>query len=126
MNRPELRAHDHAMRLPVETVVQELRDLLTPRLVAYIAGVGDVVVVHRWADGIRTARAGEVEDRPRFALAVARMLSDQDGPRVVQAWFMGLNLHLDDRSPARVLRDGCLDEVGRAVLAAARGFLVEG
>ena len=57
-------------------------------------------------------------------LQVALLLSEQDSPRVVQAWFQGLNPHLEDRSPARLLRDGELDEVGPLVLAAARAFLV--
>jgi hypothetical protein len=45
---------------------------------------------------------------------------------VVQAWFQGLNPHLDDRSPARLLREGDLAEVGPMVLAAARAFQVGG
>ncbi len=71
-------------------------------------------------------KSGEVEDRLRFALQVALLLSEHDAPRVVQAWFQGLNPHLEARSPARLLRDGDLDEVGPLVLAAARAFLVGG
>ncbi|MBK5222026.1 MAG: hypothetical protein JJE52_03945 [Acidimicrobiia bacterium] len=126
MSRPELRAHERAMRLPFEAAVKELRDLLTPRLVAYIGGVRETRAVHQWADGTRDVKSGEVEDRLRFALQVALLLSEGDAPRVVQAWFQGLNPHLDDRSPARLLRDGDLDEVGSIVLAAARAFLVGG
>ena len=37
-----------------------------------------------------------------------------------------LNPQLDDRSPARLLREGELDDVGPAVTAAARAFLVGG
>lgn len=124
MSRPELQAHEHAMRMPLTTAVKELRDLLTPRLVAYIGGVRETRAVHRWADGTREVKSGEVEDRLRFALQVALLLSEHDAPRVVQAWFQGLNPHLEDRSPARLLRDGDLDEVGPVVLAAARAFLV--
>lgn len=126
MSRPELRAHERAMRVPFETAVKELRDLLTPRLVAYIGGVRETRAVHQWADGAREARSSEVEDRLRCALQVALLLSEHDAPRVVQAWFQGLNPHLEDRSPARLLRDGDLDEVGPLVLAAARAFLVGG
>lgn len=126
MSRPELRAHEHAMRAPFGTVVTELRDLLTPRLVAYVGRVRETRAVHQWADGTRDVKSGEVEDRLRFALQVALLLSEHDAPSVVQAWFQGLNPHLDDRSPARLLRDGNLDEVGAPVLAAARAFLVGG
>jgi hypothetical protein len=45
---------------------------------------------------------------------------------VAQAWFQGLNPQLDDRSPARLLRDGDLDEVGSTVIAPERPFLVGG
>ena len=37
-----------------------------------------------------------------------------------------LRSQLDDRSPARLLREGDLDEVGPLVVAAARAFLVGG
>jgi hypothetical protein len=45
---------------------------------------------------------------------------------VAQAWFQGLNPALADRSPARLLREGNLDEVGPQVLAAARQFSAVG
>ncbi len=114
------------MRVPFESAVKELRDLLTPRLVAYIGRVRETRAVHQWADGTREVKSGGVEDRLRFALQVALLLSEHDSPRVVQAWFQGLNPHLEDRSPARLLRVGDLGEVGPLVLAAARSFLVGG
>lgn len=114
------------MRAPFATAAKELRELLTPRLVAFIGGVGETRAVHQWADGTREVKSGEVEDRLRFALQVALLLSENDSPRVVQAWFQGLNPHLEDCSPARLLREGELDEVGPLVLAAARAFLVGG
>lgn len=126
MSRPELRAHERAMRLPFEAAVGELVGLLTPRLVAYVAGVRETRAVHQWADGTRDAKSRDVEDRLRFALQVALLLAEHDPARVVQAWFQGLNPHLEDRSPARLLREGDLDEVGPLVLAAARAFVVGG
>lgn len=114
------------MRVPFETAVKELRDLITPRLVAYIGGVRATRAVNQWAQGKRDVKSAEIEDRLRFALQVALLLSEHCAPRVVQAWFQGLNPHLDDRSPARLLRDGDLDEAGPLVLAAARAFLVGG
>jgi hypothetical protein len=112
MSRPELRAHERAMRVPFDAAVKELRDLLTPRLIAYIGGVRETRAVHQWADGTREAKSSEVEDQLRFALQIALLLSEHDAPRVIQAWFQGLNPHLEDRSPARLLRDGDLNEVG--------------
>jgi hypothetical protein len=125
-SRPELQAHERAMREPFQAVVAALRDLLTPRLVAYLAGVRETRAVHQWADGTRDVKTAGVEDRLRFALQVALLLNDHDAPRVVQAWFQGLNPRLDDRSPARLLREGELGEAGPLVLAAARAFQVGG
>jgi hypothetical protein len=58
----------------------------------------------------------------RFALPIA----NADSPAIAQAWFRGLNPQLDDRAPARLLRDGDLDEVGPAIVAAERAFLIGG
>jgi len=45
---------------------------------------------------------------------------------VARAWFQGLNPQLSDRSSARLLREGDLDEVGPEVVGAARAFLAGG
>ncbi len=66
------------------------------------------------------------QQRLRHALVVAMTSADADGPQITQAWFQGLNPQLDDRSPARLLREGELEDVGPAVTAAARAFLVGG
>ena len=62
----------------------------------------------------------------RFALRVALPIATADSPKIAQAWFQGLNPQLDDRSPARLMRDGELDEVGPAIVAAERAFLIGG
>jgi hypothetical protein len=123
--RPDLAAHDHAIRQAFPVVVKELREILGAKLVAYIAGVTETRAVHEWADGVREPR-GSVEGRLRFALRVAAFIGERDGPGVSQAWFQGLNPQLDDRSPARLLREGDLEEVGPQILAAARAFVVGG
>jgi hypothetical protein len=122
----ELQAHEGAIRTSFETAAKAARDLLTPRLVAYVTGVHETRTVNEWAHGLREARSQAVEDRLRFALQVALLLSEHDDRRVVQAWFQGLNPHLDDQSPARLLREGDLGEVGPQVMAAARAFVVGG
>jgi hypothetical protein len=123
--RPDLAAHERAVRAPFAEVAVELRSILGPRLVAYLGAVKETRAVHEWADGRRTP--GEAtRQRLRLALQVALVLEASDGAEVTQAWFQGLNPQLDDRSPARLLRDGELDEVGPAVIAAARAFLVGG
>jgi hypothetical protein len=123
--RPDLAAHTHAMRASFREVAAELRELLGARLVAYLGGVRETRAVHQWADEHRQPSA-EVQQRLRLALQVALPIAEADGPEVAQAWFQGLNPQLEDRSPARMLRDGDIEEAGPAVIAAARAFLVRG
>lgn len=123
--RPELRAHEHAVRADFPVVARELRDVLTARLVAYVGGVSETRAVHAWVSGGRQARAA-VEERLRFTLQVALMIAEADSPEVAQAWFQDLNPQLEDRSPARLIREGEIDEVGPQVMAAARAFVTGG
>ena len=92
IGRPELRAHEQAMRMPFEAAAKQLRELLTPRLVAYVAGVRETRAVHEWAEGVREVRSPVTEERLRFALQLALLLSEHDDRRIVQAWFQGLTL----------------------------------
>ena len=126
MSRPELRAHEHAMRQPFEQVVRELRDVLTPRLVAYLASVRERVP---FTSGLMAAETSSPARSRTGCASPSRSLCcwrNVTRRAVVQAWFQGLNPHLDDRSPARLLREGDLAEVGPPVLAAARAFQVGG
>jgi hypothetical protein len=106
-------------------VVDALRELLGPRLVAYLGSVRETRAVHQWADGTRDP-SDAVQQRLRVALQVAAMLSEAESPRIAQAWMQGLSPQLDDRSPARLLREGDVQEVGPGVIGAARAFLVGG
>lgn len=123
--RPDLEVHRLVTQLEPAAVVQELRELLGAKLVAYLGGVGETRAVQGWIDGTRTPR-GPVVDRLRWALQVAMLIAGSDGPRTAQAWFQGLNPQLDDRSPAELLREGELREAGPLVAAAARAFVVGG
>ena len=124
-SRPGLAAHTLAVRATFPEVVQTLRELLGPRLVAYLGAVRETRAVHQWADGTREPSDG-VQQRLRLALQVALMLSETESPRIAQAWMQGLNPQLEDRSPARLIREADLQEVGPAVIGAARAFLVGG
>jgi hypothetical protein len=119
--RPDFAAHDRAYRLPIDRVADELREVLGAKLVAYLTGVTETRAVREWAEGTRTPRS-PVPERLRLALQVVEMLQARDGAAVVQAWFQGLNPRLEDRSPARLLREGDLEGVGPQILAAARAF----
>ena len=123
--RPDLPAHAEAVRLPFSELVTELRALLGVRLVAYLASVRETRAVNQWCDGTRETDADTVR-RLRDAFVIAKTLAQSDPPSVVQAWFQGLNPSLDDRSPARLLREGEPGDAGPQVLAAARAFLATG
>ena len=124
--RPDLQAHHNAIRLDPAVLVKELRDLLGAKLVAYLGGVKETRAVRQWAEGSRVVSGGEDLQRLRVAYQAGRLLAERDTAEVVQAWFQGLNPALGDRSPARLLREGAVDEVGPQVLTAARQFAAVG
>ena len=124
--RPDLEAFDRATRLPFRFVVKELVDLLGAKLVAYIASVTETRAVAEWATESREPKDASVPARLRLALRLAKFIAQHDNPQVAQAWFQGLNPQLGDRSPARLLREGAIAEVGPEVVAAARAFVVGG
>ena len=68
----------------------------------------------------------DVEARLREALTIALTIASKDSPRVVQAWFTGLNPELRDRVPIRLLRDEDIETIGPEILGAARAFLAGG
>jgi hypothetical protein len=124
--RVGLRAHAQAVRLSTPVLVKELRDLLGAKLVAYLGGVRETRAVRQWAEGTRRIQDPLDERRLRLAFQVASLIAERDSREVVQAWFLGLNPQLEDRSPARLLREGDPDEVGTAVLTAAKAFIANG
>ena len=97
---PDLAAYEQAARLPFPAVVQQLSGLLGAKLVAYLSGVRETNAVRQWGNGVSNAQA-PIPQRLRLALQVAMLIAQHDSPRVVQAWFQGLNPQLEDRSPAR-------------------------
>jgi len=124
--RPGLHAHAQAIRLDTPALVKALRNLLGAKLVAYLGGVRETRAVRQWAEGTRKVQDKTDERRLRLVYQVAALIAERDSAGVVQAWFQGLNPQLEDRSPARLLREGDLDEVGPMVLAAARAFAATG
>jgi hypothetical protein len=117
-------AHRDSLRYSAPQVVGELVAMLGRKLTAYVGGVKDVRAVERWMEGGQMY--GDAERRLRLTFQVARMLARDEQPSVVQAWFMGMNPELGDRSPLRLLRDEPLEKCGPEVLGAARAFLAHG
>ena len=119
---PDHEAHSRATRASFPEVVRELRSLLGAKLCAYIGSVKETRAVNQWADGSREPSA-DVQRRLRIALQAATSIVTAESTAVAQAWFQGLNSQLDDRSPARLLRESDVDEVGPEIMAVARAFL---
>ena len=123
--RPDFAAHTKTVRASFPEVAAELRAVLGARLVAYVGSVRETRAVNQWAEGVREPSV-EVQNRLRVALQIALTIAGSESPQIAQAWFQGLNPQLDDRSPARLLREGDVDEVGPSVITAARAFLIGG
>lgn len=108
---------------PAPAIVPMACDALGSKLVAYIAGVGDTATVRAWAEGDETPPS-EAVAKLAAAYEAAALLSQRESAAVIQVWFQGRNPELSDVAPARLLREGDLDEVGPQVLAAARMMVV--
>lgn len=116
------RAHRQSLHASSAEVAGYLQELLSRRLVAYVAGVKDAKTVTRWASGEVENVRHENERRLRTAYEIAQLLVRFDSPRVVKAWFIGLNPQLGDVSPAEAIHDGELKEA----MSAARAFVAGG
>jgi len=118
-----IQAHREAMRVSPAEGATALRDVLTPRLAAYVTGVDATRTVARWAQGETARLCADHAIRLRAADEIVRLLGRaHESPETIQAWFLGMNPVLDDRSPALALREG--DHAGAR--AAAVAFLAEG
>jgi hypothetical protein len=107
----------------VSEIAGVLQELLSRRLTAFVAGVGDGKTVGRWANGeVAEIRDYTTEQRLRTAYEIAQLLMGDDSAQTVKAWFIGLNPQLGDVSPAEAINEGRLKEA----LAAARAFVVGG
>jgi hypothetical protein len=123
--RPDLAAHRRSVQAPFGEIVAELALILGKKLTAYIAGVKETRALDRWINGgVEPYR--DADRRIRLAYQIAKTLSEHDAPRVVQAWFIGLNPELQDRTPIRLLKEEDPEAVGPELLNAMRAFLAGG
>lgn len=111
--------------LPSVTLVAALREVLGARLVAYLAGADSTRVVSAWVDGASAVPPG-AEGRLRLAHQMAGIITGSTSPRLAQAWFQGMNPHLGDHSPARLIRETDPADSGPALVAAARVYAAQG
>lgn len=120
LQEEELLALNQSIRTETADLVSQLREKLGAQLVAYIAGVRETRAVREWVEGERTPRT-ETLRRLRDAYRVTTFLERHESRRTIHAWFQGMNPLLEDRSPARTLREGSEAEA-TAVMVAARAL----
>jgi hypothetical protein len=99
-------------------VVQQLVDLLGPTLVAAIGGVNETRAVAQWINDRKPQRPNVL----RFTLQLALMIGTVADTTMLRAWFQGSNPHLNDKSPALLLRTLELEEIQGPLMEAARAF----
>jgi hypothetical protein len=114
--------HSQAMRISIRDAAESLHKLLTGRMAAYVTGVKDAKTVTRWANGEVTDIRVESESRLRAAYEIMTLLLRFDSPETVRAWFLGMNPHLADTSPAEVIHNGRFQDA----MVAARSFAAYG
>lgn len=119
---PNMAYYLNSVRLDDADLVSQLTEQLGASLVAYVAGVRETRAVRQWAGGARQP-SPQAARRLRLAFQAAGMITEAGNPpTIVQAWFQGLNPHLEDVAPARTIRDQDPDTIGADLLAAARTF----
>ena len=110
---------------PFSDVVDQLRALLTPTLVAYIAGVGGTRVTAAWAEGQGEPPHPATQLQLRAALHAALIVSSAYDEDTAQSWMQAVDSPLDGCSPATALREShSIDEL-RAVALAAQRFAAQ-
>ena len=111
-------AHIHAISTSLPKVVRELVDMLGPTIVAAIGGVNETRAVAQWLNDRQPQRPHVL----RFALQLALMVGTVVDTSTLRAWFQASNPHLNDRSPALLLRTMPLEEIQGPLMDAARAF----
>lgn len=119
--RGDLKPYEDSVRLDVPALVDQLRELLGARLVAYLGSVKETRAVREWAEGSRQP-SDQVVQRLRVAYRAAATIGVSDSPSVAQAWFQGANPQLEEMAPARLLLEGEPRAAHPAVIAAAQAF----
>jgi hypothetical protein len=103
-------------RADMHTLAQELQDILTQRLTAYIVGLADGRDIGRYARQERKPHPG-TDIKLRELYNLVSIMKVKEYPETIQVWFQGKNPELKDRSPAMVLHESFdnYNQVKRAV-----------
>jgi hypothetical protein len=114
-------ALNQRLGLPLPELVLELSAVIGKKLIAYLSNESSTRAIDGWIAGAQPK--SDVERRLRLSYEVVMCLRLIDSPEVVQAWLMGVNPDLGDRSALRMLREDSPDVAGPLLLAAAKAYL---
>lgn len=110
-------AHRHAVSSDIGAIAATLQKHLGQFLLSVIVGK-EPRTLARWVAGTSKPPAAS-EQLLRDVSQVFDLITTVDTSTVARAWFMGMNPHLDDVSPAESLSEGQT----RQVMAAARAYV---
>src|SRR6266508_868700 len=110
-------AHEQTVRSTVPEIAAHLEKVFGRRLTAAMLGIADPKAVGRYATGSQRPQA-DVERSMRAIYQITVLIGQVEPDQAVRAWFLGMNPHLQDQAPARLVRA----EPGQ-VMQAARLFL---
>ncbi len=91
-------------RADMHNLAQELQDILTQRLTAYIVGLADGRDIGRYARKERKPHSG-TDLKLRELYNLVSMMKEKEHPETIQVWFQGKNPELKDQSPAKILHE---------------------
>ena len=103
-------------------IVTELRTVLGAKLVAYVSGATDTRTIREWAEEIGTP-SGQAAERLRLVHEIVEELRRSESVRTISTWLQGMNPVLNDRSPARVIREEPVDDARAHVIAATHALV---
>lgn len=91
-------------RSSMADLAQELQDILTQRLTAYMVGLSDGRDIGRYARKERKPHQG-TDAKLRELYNLVSMMKHKEDAETIQVWFQGRNPDLKDVSPARLLHE---------------------
>lgn len=113
-------AHEQTVRSTVAGMAAHLQAIFGRRLTAAMLGITDPKAVGRYATGSQKPQA-DVERSLRAIYQITVLIGQVESDQAIRAWFLGMNPHLDDRAPARLVRSE-----PEQVMQAARLFVASG
>ena len=123
----QIQTHDlslRTIRTPLQDLALYLQNALTQKLAAYMVGLSDGRDIGRYAREDRNPHPRQLAKLQALFELLNSTFKTED-PRIVQAWFLGVNPELDGQAPAKLLRESFDQELSR-VRAAAEKFMDAG